>query len=87
MAELKGRVPCVFQVWDEASQKDVTRQPPVNCAHQCGKCGWNPAVAARRKRKIREPKVTRYYHTLLPSPTDQWGLPPWKADWERTFYG
>ena len=72
--KIRKDLPCEYQEWSDAAQKDITRYPSVNCMDNCAKCGWNPAVAAKRIRK----KTTKVYVMILPTPTASWGLPPWK---------
>lgn len=40
--------PCRFALYDDAAQRDVSVLPEVNCQGECGKCGFNPSVKARR---------------------------------------
>lgn len=44
--------PCGKTEWDEHLQRDVTRYPAVGCNNACDRCGWNPAVAEERRRKM-----------------------------------
>ena len=44
--------PCGKTEWDERLQKNITRYPAVGCNDACETCGWNPAVAEARRRKM-----------------------------------
>lgn len=50
--------PCAYMQYDEAKGKDVKTFPAVSCGHDCGKCGWNPAVREKRLERRAE-KCTR----------------------------
>ena len=46
--------PCEYYDWDEAAARDRQMLPVNECQMQCGRCGFNPAVADLRLERIKK---------------------------------
>ena len=43
--------PCIFICRDAETGRFAPAYPQVDCEHRCRRCGWNPAVRARRLKR------------------------------------
>jgi len=50
----KRGAPCEYEVWSDHIGQHVYTNPAVSChpGEECFHCGWNPAVAERRLRRM-----------------------------------
>lgn len=51
--------PCAYEMYDEVRKKNIPVYPAVNCGYHCSHCGWNPAVAKKRVKKMQAELAAR----------------------------